>query len=176
MRSSTRMNRKVLAGVAVAISLLGISAFLIWLLVLRPPASAFPAKVKQKISFVILYPSSNSKQYTVDRESVKYDESNKLLSYVMSKPTGGQDIIVSEQPAPDSFADIPEMYNKFTEKMLPISTFDSYLGKASITQPPQLQGDQTLVMYAKGTLFFARTKKLSPDEWRQFINDFEVVR
>ena len=137
------------------------------------PKSVVPAAITRAITSTILVPKSND--VVVAGESIKYDTSLKLLSYAAI--AYGVPTVVSEQPTPESFIDIPQVYDKVVANMNEYSTFDSATGTVHLTRPKDLGGKQAAVMNAKGTLMFVKpARDLSNDQWRRLFNNLEIVK
>lgn len=135
----------------------------------RSSQAPFSASIRKQVTSTILYPDPEKLDYVIKRDTVKYDAESKLLSYVITSESQQLRLIVSEQPSPEMFADIPETYQKFVEKLLPVVTFENKVGKVTITQPNELKGEQSAVLNAQGTLMFVRSKKLPEDQWRRIM-------
>ena len=72
---------------------------------------------------------------------------------------------------------MPAFYEKVLESMSYYYVFDVDVGSVLLTEPPQLQGKKAAVLYAKGTLTFAKpSSPLSHDQWHQFFTNFEVIQ
>lgn len=136
----------------------------------KPPV---PAEVKRAVTSTLMVPQV--RDVDVARESMKYDGSLKLLTYTVS--AYGVKTVVSEQPTPENFIDIPQVYDKVVEGMNEYSKFDTDSGTVHLTRPKELNGKQTAVMNAKGTLMFVKPEKdLSDDQWRKFFGSLEVIK
>jgi hypothetical protein len=86
-------------------------------------------------------------------------------------------MVLSEQPTPDSFTDVPQVYDKVVDSMQEYQKFDVDVGTVHLTRPPSLNGKQAAVLNTKGTLLFAKPDKdLSEDQWRRFFNSFVVEK
>jgi hypothetical protein len=137
------------------------------------PKPLVPAVITRAVTSTILVP--NVSGATVDRKSMKYDSQIKLLTYTASADS--VNIVVSQQPTPASFTDIPQVYDKVVASMSEYSTFESSTGTVHLTRPKDLGGKQAAVMNAKGTLMFVKpARDLSEDQWRRLFNNLEVVK
>lgn len=137
------------------------------------PASPVPDTIKKQLTSTLLLPRSGT--VTISRPSVKYEPKQKLLSYTVTY--AGTELVLSEQPTPESFVDIPQVYKKVVDEMNNYSSFDADIGTIHLTMPKTLQGKQAAVLNTKGTLLFAKTThNLSNDQWRLFFNQFQVER
>jgi hypothetical protein len=139
--------------------------------ILVAPKSPIPPAVQKSLTSTLLVPKSSD--IVVSRESSKYDSKDKLLSF--SVAYAGTSIVMSEQPTPTQFVDIPAVYDKVVEGMTNYSSFDVNIGTVHLTTPKQLAGKQAAVLNTKGTLLFAKPgKNLTDDQWRKFFNSFAV--
>lgn len=167
--SLEKLRKSFLISVA-ALTVLGIIVITILLL---GPKNPLPSTVRKQANFVILAPVSGPVK--VDRESAKYDTALKLLSY--KSMFNGVKIVVSEQSTPDSFIDIPQVYDKVVANMQEYSKFDVIAGTVHLTRPKDLGGKQAAVINTKGTLLFAKpTSDLSNDQWRLFFKSVDTLR
>ena len=137
------------------------------------PKPLVPAEIKRAVTSTILIPVGND--VAVKRESMRYDAKIKLLTF--STTEAGANVVFSEQPTPDSFTDIPQVYDKVVINMNEYASFSSDVGTVHLTRPKDLQGKQAAVMNTKGTLMFAKPEHdLSEDQWRKLINGLVVVK
>lgn len=154
----------VCGGVAV----LGLAAIAVILILPKPP---IPGPIKQELTSALLLPKDP--RFTVDRQSVKYDHSLKLLTF--DATAFGKQLVMSEQPTPGSFTDAPPAYQKILDTMNDYSDFDTAVGTVHLTRPETLHGKQAAVLNAKGTLLFVKPgSDLSSDQWRQIFKSFDV--
>ena len=163
------MNRwywRIIAGLSAA----GIIAAVVMLTLPKPP---IPGAIKQQLTSTLMLP--NTSRYPVARSSTKYDTGLKLLTFDVT--AFHSKLIVSEQPTPDQFVDVPAVYQKVLDGMSDYADFDVSLGTVHLTTSPQLHGGQTAVLNAKGTLVFAKPATgLSEDQWHQFFTSFAVAQ
>jgi hypothetical protein len=146
----------------------GLVIIAVMLLLPKPP---IPSRIKAQLTSSLLLPKDA--RFHIDRSSAKFEPSLKALSVKVS--AFGQTIIISEQPTPEQFTDVPQAYQKVLEGMDDYSDFDTGIGSVHLTKPSQLQGGQSAVVNAKGTLLFAKpSSALSTDQWRQFFKSFEA--
>ena len=161
---------KFIGAVIGLIVLLGGAATLIWFLWPRP---IFSAALKKQVSFVILEPGSGT---VIDRKSINYNSSNGVLTFD-AKLASNNSVVITEQASPSEFSDIPEVYNRITEKLNTYSSFDSVYGKVYLTKPTQLKGGQSAVMDGQGTLTFMHPQNgLSDDDWRRLFNGLNLIK
>lgn len=136
--------------------------------------SPIPTKVKTQLTSTLLLPSASA--YQVDETSVKYDSQEKLLSYDIQAQGLGK-LVVSEQPSPEQFHDIPQYYDKLLEHLGEYQSFDVDVGTVYLARPSKLSSQQIAVINTKGTLVFIKPDhSLTSDQWRQFFNNFEVTK
>lgn len=156
--------------IVVIVAVLGLVVIVAMLLGPKPPV---PAEVKRAVTSTILIPKTRN--VVVSRESMSYNSQIKLLTY--QAIVYGTKTVVSEQPTPESFIDIPQVYDKLVASMNEYSKFDSTSGTVHLTRPSNLKGKQTALMNAKGTLMFVKPESdLTEDQWRKFFNGIEVVK
>ncbi len=152
-------------------TVVGIGAVAALVLVLLPKPMV-PSKTRQQLASTLILPTG--KQFAVNRATVKYDSNLKVLSFT-THAFGGT-LIISEQPTPESFTDVPAVYQKVTDQMNDYYDFATSLGTVHLTTPTQLSGKQTAVINAAGTLTFIKpSSNLSATQWRQFFTSFQVV-
>lgn len=133
-----------------------------------------PPEISRQITYGVYYPQGDV--VSVDRSSIAFQADADLLTYKVALPEGGT-LTVNQQPTPESFVDIPQAYDKLVTTLMPYASFDSLHGKVALTRPKELQGDQSAVMNAKGTLMFVRSSdQLSEDQWRRIFNSFEIIQ
>jgi hypothetical protein len=136
------------------------------------PEPVVPSNIQKAVTSTIFLP--NSPSTVTKRETVKYDSKTKLLSY--EAIAFGVNSVVSEQPTPESFTDIPQVYDKFIDNLQQYKSFDTANGKVFLTRPKELKGGQTAVMNSKGTLMFIKPERaLSEDQWRQLFKSLKVL-
>jgi hypothetical protein len=123
-------------------------------LVLRPDP-IIPPEIEDRLTSSLLLP--DAEKAPVDTASVKYNDQEKLLSYKTA--FAGTTILISQQPTPEQFIDIPAAYKKVTDQMNTYKTFESANGTVFLTTPAQMKGRQAAVLNAKGTLLFANPDK-----------------
>ncbi len=150
----------------------GIFAFRAW----QQSKQFVPSDIKRQVTFTLFKPASTS-DIIADKSTIKYDPKIKSLSYRATQKGSFTNLTFSFQEAPEAFTDIPQAYDKFADDLHQYSSFDSIQGKVSLTKPSELQGGQSAVMNAKGTLMFIKPdKNLSDDEWKQLFSNLDVVK
>lgn len=164
------VNKKIaLSFILAGVLIIAMSAvcFALW------PKPALPSSITRQINFTIFMP--NAETVSIDKPSIKYDSSLKLLSYNIN--TLNTRAVVSMQPTPESFTDIPEVYKKIVTTMNEEFKFENDLGTIYITRPSDLKGKQAAVVNAKGTLLFIKPDAdLTQDQWRQLFNSLDVEK
>jgi hypothetical protein len=137
----------------------------LFVFVRKPPV--IPHNIQKQVNFAIFYPQVSS-QASIQKTTFKYDPSLKQLSFIVN--FSGRQITFAEQSSPDSFADDPNFYPKFIEKLNGYATFDSVDGRVDLTRPKEVKS-QAAVMNSKGTLMFAKSNgDISEDNWKQLFN------
>lgn len=140
--------------------------------ILLAPKYPFAPSIRSKVTSTVFVPTGRG--VVIERETAKYDSGLKLLTYNIQ--TAGTKMVVSEQPTPESFIDIPQVYDKVITGLNEYSKFDSEQGTVHLTRPKELQGKQSAVLNAKGTLMFIKPNRdLSLDQWRQLFSDLKTV-
>ena len=136
------------------------------------PKPPIPGPIRRQLTSTLLVPTLD--QVKVDRDSVQYDPKQKLLSYTAT--AFEKEIVLSEQPTPESFLDIPQVYEKLVTSMGEYSKFEVEVGTVHLTRPKDLGGKQAAVLNSKGTLMFVKpARDLSNDEWRLLFRSLAVV-
>jgi hypothetical protein len=166
----TRWSYKKLAISAVIVLVIISAAFAVgyylW------PKPILPSSVTKQVNFTVFVP--NEKVTVVNKNSAKYDEKLKLLSYDIV--ANNIKIVISLQPTPESFTEIPEAYDRVVASMNEYAKFENNLGVVRLTRPTDLDGKQVAVLNAKGTLAFIKPESdLTDDEWKDFFNNLVVM-
>src|SRR4051794_10749863 len=94
----------------IVIGVAGLGVVVIVILLLAPK-NPVPGPVRKQLSSTLFVPREAGAE--VDRQSVKYDGSQKLLTYNVTY--AGTSLVVSEQPTPEQFIDIPDVYKKLVD-------------------------------------------------------------
>ena len=127
-----------------------------------------PVVVRKAVTYTIFVPNGAG-DYSLKTPTLNYVMTTQQLSYHL-KNTAGSDVLLSMQPSPESFSDVPQVYEALVGKLNQYASFDSVQGRVFLTRPKELNGAQSAVMNAKGTLLFARpSKDLTEDQWRSFF-------
>lgn len=144
----------------------------IYLLKPKPP---IPKTIQSQLDFTP-YLVKPGAAITVDKGTYKYDPSQKGLSFVATGKDFGK-LTISEQPTPQQFIDIPEVYSKLVDKLNRYSVFDNDMGTVYLTRPDDQHTGQTAVINSKGVLMFVRSaKNLSDDQWRKLFGSFALEK
>jgi hypothetical protein len=153
--------------------LVGLSLPIIVGIILFPGKPPIPGPVKRQISSTILVPRSSG--YLVDRDSAKYHQKEKLLTFKILK-NDQRAATITEQPTPDTFTDIPEFSAKFFQQAGEYKTFDSVNGTVHLLHPQKGVKDAA-AMNAKGTLMFVNPSlPFSEDEWRKLFQSIVAIQ
>lgn len=167
MTSTSRINLK---NITLSIGTVGI--LIILFLILFPGKPPLPSPVKAQVTSTILIPKGAD--YSVDRETAKYEKTNKLLTFKIKK----KDVTIAtitEQPTPDTFTDIPTFSQKFFEQAGEYKTFDSINGTVHLLHPQKGVKDAA-AMNAKGTLMFVNPSIVfSEDDWRKLFQNITTL-
>jgi hypothetical protein len=155
-----------------ALAIIAAAGLVVVIVIVLWPKPPIPNKIKSQLTSTLMLPQD--KQFNINRKTVKYDSGLKLLTF--NATVFGKTIIVSEQPTPDQFTDVPQVYTKVLDGMDDYDDFDVNVGSVHLTTPPQLNGKQAAVLNTKGTLIFAKpSASLSGSQWRQFFTSFQVI-
>src|ERR1019366_1869438 len=93
-----------------SLAAIGLVVIVVMLLAPKPPV---PAEIKSVVTSTIMVPQTRNVE--VSRASMSYDSQLKLLTYTVV--AYGVKVVVSEQPTPSSFIDIPQVYDKVVANM-----------------------------------------------------------
>jgi hypothetical protein len=130
-----------------------------------------PAAIRKQANFVIFYPSS--KDAKIKSATFQYNSALKSVSFIINYM--GKEVTFAEQASPDSFADDPNYYPKFAEKLNNYATFETVNGRVDLTRPNKVNSE-TGLMNAKGTLLFAKSNgDISEDSWKRLFNALSFV-
>jgi len=130
-------------------------------------------ELRKQLSYGVYIPTQSG-DYIIDRKSLSYSPPTQQLTYHV-KQISGVDILLSMQPTPESFTDVPQVFDELMTKLRQYSSFDSVQGKVYLTHPVELNGKQSAVLNAKGTLMFAKPNKdLTDSEWKKFFNGLDL--
>lgn len=156
-----------LFGRIISLSLI-LGFIIIFALLVFPGKPPITGSIKKQVTSTIIVPTG--KVYSLDRGSVKYDDSKKLLTYIIRR--SNQAIgTVTEQPTPDTFIDIPDFGTKFFQQAGQYKTFDSALGTVHLLHVVKSKKDAA-ALNAKGTLMFVSPSiNLSEDDWRKLFQN-----
>lgn len=162
----------IVAVVIIALAL--IIAGIIFAVKLLTPKPVLPVSVTNQVSYIVLA-LEPSEAIRIDSTSAKYDAKDKILSYNVT--LDGIKVVVSMQPTPEMFTDIPQTFDKVLADMSEYSKFETYIGTVHLTKPKNLEGRQVAVLNAKGTLMFAKPDSdLTDDQWRLFFKNMDILK
>lgn len=132
-----------------------------------------PTTIAKQVSYGVYYPK-DSGQLAVDSKSIVYNPKAAVLSFT-AKLADNKLLNINQQATPQSFVDIPQAYDKLISSLQPYASFESLNGRVSLTHPKELQGSQSAVLNAKGTLLFARSNaELTENQWKQVFNSLQI--
>ena len=156
-------------GVAVLAAAVAISTVVL----VKSNASALPKSIREQVTSTLIVPQG--KAVTLDRASATYDSQLKVLVYRVN--AYGAQVTISEQPTPDSFIDVPQVFDKIANGMQEYAKFDTDIGTVHLGRPTQIDHKQTAIMNSKGTLLFASAERdLSQDQWRQLFANMVTIK
>ncbi len=157
----------------ITFSVVGLGVFIILFLIFFPGKPPIPRNVKSKVISTILVPRHAN--YSVDRESAKFETTNKLLTFKIMR-NNMVVATITEQPTPDTFTDIPTFSQKFFEQAGEYKTFDSVNGTVHLLHPQKGVKDAA-AMNAKGTLMFVNPSvPFTEDEWRKLFQSIVTIQ
>ncbi|HXY17805.1 MAG TPA: hypothetical protein VEH48_00050 [Candidatus Nitrosopolaris sp.] len=147
--------------------LIGVIACVIWLW----PKPLIPKDIQNKVTSVIFVPKNP--QVINKKGTVKYDSDLKLLSYQAT--IFGVNTVISEQPTPESFTDIPQVYQKVLDSWNQYETFNTPQGTVYLTRPGKQSNEEVGVMNSKGTFLFIKPdSNFTDSQWRQLFNSLQT--
>ena len=112
--------------------------------------------------------------YSVVKETVKYNEQDKVLFYDVQTPHGR--LAMAAQPTPEAFHDSAEVYPQLLNKMHQYKDLETSIGRVTLTMPEELKGQQSAVAHLRGTLIFAKpSANISDAQWQEVFNNFVSV-
>lgn len=150
---------------------LAVIAILIFVAAWLIPKPLISKSLKGQITSTVFVPKSPYVKNQIG--SAKYDSGLKLLSYNVT--AFGANIIVSEQPTPENFIDIPAVYQKVIDSSNEYDTFQVPSGTVYLTKPKDQNGRQVAIMNSQGTLMFVKpSNNLTGDQWRQFFQTLQT--
>jgi hypothetical protein len=167
--ATAKLLKNPLAIFIVVVMLLGAIAATVIILAPKP---AISKTIQRQVTTTIFV--TRSARVVIDKPSVAYNDKLKLLTYAAT--TDGVKVVVSQQPSPTSFIDIPQVFDKVLAEMREYSKFEVAAGTVHLTRPKDLKGKQAAVLNSKGTLMFVKPESdLSDDQWRQLFAAFVVL-
>jgi hypothetical protein len=134
-----------------------------------------PVALKAKTDYTVLYPVKNAVT-KVDETTFKYDEKDKLLSYIAYTPNKTK-LTISQQAQPNTLKEGQPAYDLLIKRLLGYKTFQTAIGEVNLTRPAQFQGDQFAVLRTNDSLLFIRPAKDIPDsQWKAIFDSFEGLK
>jgi uncharacterized protein YqhQ len=79
----------------------------------------FPSKIKNQISYVILYPDKASTGFEILKETINYNPQNKILLFNATSKSNR--LVITEQSTPDQINEIPQYWSALVTKWCSIS-------------------------------------------------------
>jgi hypothetical protein len=137
-----------------------------------PNKPVISSKIKSQLTSTLLLPQDP--RFKVEQTTIKFNKNLSLLTYYVS--VFGHQVLMSEQPTPQSFIDIPQAYTQLVQGMNDYEDIDVSVGTVHLTTPKQLNGAQAAILNTDGTLSFGKPSgSLSVTQWRQYYDSFEVI-
>ena len=131
----------------------------------KPPAS--PTALDAR-SFPIYVPRQASDISYIASDST-FDTESTVLTTTLSLQDGTK-IILTQQPTPEVFGDVPQQYSKMLALLNQYKEVKSEFGTIALTRPKELNGGQSAVVNRPGTLIFAKpSRDLTEEEWQTFF-------
>lgn len=159
----------------VALVLVAVAAAAMFLFIREP--SLVPKEMLEKINFTVYVPAKSDRHdaWVLVNDSTAFEDNQGVLSLVAT--SGNNKMFIKEQIVPGTFTDIPNFYNKMLEKLHHYQEIQTSLGTVTLTRPEELQGKQSAVLNAAGTLLFASPEQeLSESQWHAFFKQLTVIR
>lgn len=167
-KKTIKNNRTVIAAVLLALLIVVVSSLLLF----YDKDPIIPAEIKKHITFQVYIPEKSN---LIQTESIKYDETQGILSFTAYR--GNNKLYFTQQSTPDPIKDIPQYYAALLGKLNEYSEFKSNIGTVTLTKPKELNGNQTAVINAHDTLMFIRPEaNITDNEWKEFINSLIVYK
>jgi hypothetical protein len=134
-----------------------------------------PIEIPKAVTFGVWYPA-NSPEYTLKKDSVKYESEINTLTFMIDKKSNQtENLTITEQAVPEIFSVSPDEFDKQVASLQQVTKFDSVHGPVALTQPLS-NGKTTAIMKAQGTIVYVHTEKtLTTDEWRNLFNSMELI-
>ena len=165
------MQRRWLRGLVLVVGLSFIAGGWLW-----SQQPKLPASVRAKVNFTVFNPSRRA-GVTVVPGGYHYDDQTSSLSTTTVTTTGSAKIIMSQQATPPTFAEAPQLYTEFVDKLGRFAVFKAPYGQVYLTRPANLVGGEAAVFNARGTLLIARSDTiLNQAQWEQLFINLEIVR
>ncbi len=140
---------------------------------LLAPNDVVPREVKDQVATTILIPKDE--KIDIAKQSYKYDGVNELLTF--NATYENRKLVITQQPTPEGFTDIPQAYDSLVSQMGEYAKFDAAIGVVYLTSPKDQKNVQIAVMNTKGTLVFVKVAGgMSKQEWMKFFGTFEIAK
>jgi len=154
--------------------LLALAAVMVGFVNSKHEDTLIPQVINNKLNFQVILPVTSRKGSTIDKTSFKYDDTNKVLSFIAHEDT--VNISVSEQSYPEIL-----IYDNLVGTLNEYAEIQTKIGKVTLTHPIRLNGGQTAVLSthnsASDILLFAKPDEaLTSDQWLQFFNSMIVIK
>jgi hypothetical protein len=140
----------------------------------RQSSNPLPSNIKKQITYKALYPAQTSK---IKPTTYQYISDQKTLSFTINNK--GDDIVFTEQPAPDSLATNGQVYYpalglhpyaQFQSKLGPVALAKFY--KSGNLSPVGESG----ILATHGTLLIAHSEKLLTNaEWKDLFDSLQIT-
>ncbi len=154
--------------VLLALLALGCMAGIIYAILNRPEPVVSP-QISKQANFKIYLPEPDQEEYTVFRDSVRYDDKAGVLHLRIG--TSGRRVNVAQQATPESFSQVTNGYQKMLETMKQYKEIKTRIGSVTLTHPEELKGATVAVTHTQGTLVFARADEdLTESQWESLFN------
>ncbi|HET7673809.1 MAG TPA: hypothetical protein VFK11_04855 [Candidatus Saccharimonadales bacterium] len=138
------------------------------------PRSPIPGNIHKQLTFQPYIVKDSSLK--VEDKTYKYDAPQKTFSYVVSGAGFGK-LTISQQATPQSFIDIPDLYEKLVDSLNRYGAFQNQFGTVYLTKPDGQKSGQTAVVNSSGVLMFIRSEKdLSDDQWRSIFTRISLEK
>jgi hypothetical protein len=139
----------------------------------RTRTKTIPSSVAKQLSFSP-FVITDAKHYKTD--SFKYDADNKGFSFVaqvIGDPNTSYTI--SQQETPDTFTDIPALFDKILGQLNSYDTVNTFNGALFVTRPKN--AGQVAVLNEKGILMFIRSNHdVTSTQWKELAESMDILK
>ncbi|MFZ1812101.1 MAG: hypothetical protein WAU02_01080 [Candidatus Saccharimonadales bacterium] len=163
--------RRVLGGAG----LLVVGGVALWVYTTMSSRTSFvPEAIHQQLTFTTVAPKNTTVQ--VETPSIKYDTTQKILTFTATYQK--RTLVITEQPLPQEFIDVPPAFDKFATDAGQYDQFDSAIGSVRLTKLPKQPDQQAAIIKTNvGVMMFIKpSTSLTPDEWRQLVTQLDIER